>query len=104
MRHAFRALVLFLVIGTALPAALLAQHGSGQVMGTVTAIGNGRIEVKTHEKTVSVPVNEKTKYVKGEAQAKASDVKVGSQVTVHLAGDGSAAAIGLPPASGSAHR
>jgi len=82
------------------PAPLLA-HGK-KVMGTVTAVSAGSIEVKTTDgKTARVSLTPNTKYMKGENAAAIGDVKVGLRVSVHLADDGSAGEVYLGSDSGS---
>lgn len=84
----------------AVPGALLA-HGKA-VMGTVTAVDVSSIEIKTTDgKTVRVKVTDKTKYMKGNAEAISSDVKPGVKVSIHLTKDGSAGEVHLAPDSGS---
>jgi hypothetical protein len=85
----------------AAPAALLA-HGKGHVMGTVTSVDATHIDVKTKDgKTVKVKLTDKTKYMKGDADATSGDVKPGMKVSVHLADDGSAGEVHLASDSGS---
>jgi hypothetical protein len=104
MRGVSRFLVVLAALAVlAVPEALLA-HGK-KVMGTVTAVDAGNIEVKTTDgKTVKVKLTGKTKYMKGDADATSGDVKPGMKVSVHLADDGSAGEVHLAPDSGSMKR
>ncbi len=67
-------------------------HGGGEhVLGTVTAIDGGRIEVKTpNGSTVSVRLTDKTQYrAKGQAGAQERP-QVGDRVVIETIGDGQA--------------
>jgi hypothetical protein len=87
------------VVVLAVPGTLRA-HGK-MVMGTVTSVDAGSIEVKTTDgKTVKFKLTEKTKYMKGEKAAGNGDVKPGSRVSVHIADDGSAGEVHLGSDSG----
>src|SRR5215467_6325370 len=89
------ALTLLLILLTASLA--LAHGGHGHVMGTVAALTADHIEVKTKDgKTVSVPLTQTTKYLKGDKPATASDATVGTRVVVHLGEGGAAEEIHLP--------
>ncbi|MGH9367132.1 MAG: hypothetical protein ACRD3M_05600 [Thermoanaerobaculia bacterium] len=93
-RLALLAAVLALIL---LPAVLLAHGGGTHVKGTVAAADSSRIEVKTEEgQTVSIPVNNSTKYFRGKEAATAADASVGSRVVVHRAKDGTATEVRLP--------
>lgn len=82
------------------PAILLA-HGKGHVMGTVASVDATHMDVQTKDgKTVKVKLTDKTKYMRGDAQATSSEVKPGMKVSVHLADDGSAGEVHLPSANG----
>lgn len=103
LRHS-RSLVALAVLAVlavlASPTILLA-HGKGHVMGTVASVDATHLDVQTKEgKTVKVMLTEKTKYMRGGAQATSSDVKPGIKVSVHLADDGSAGEVHLPSADG----
>ena len=66
-------------------------HGANRVMGTVTAVDRASKHIEVKEKeggTVSVAVDDATKYLKGTAAAKLEDVAVGSRVVVQLSGQG----------------
>lgn len=79
-----KTLGLTLSIATLLASATLFAHGGlVHTMGTVTAIDAKHIEVKTQEGAiVSIQLSGDTKYVKGKAPAKPSDVAVGMRVMV----------------------
>ncbi len=70
----------------------LCAHGNQEhVMGTVTKVDGTSIVVKTTagaEKTVTV--GEKTKFVKGNANATIQDVKAGDRVVIHARPEGKA--------------
>lgn len=92
MRKVFGSLLL---AGAVLvPGVLLAHEGHRHVMGTVTAIDASHIEIKTKDgKSSSVPLSAATKYYKGskgKTAGAATDLKVGSRVTIDLAKDGTA--------------
>ncbi len=78
------------IIGLALSVAALSvstalfAHGNlVHTMGTVSAVDTKHVEVKTQDgKTVSIQLTPDTKYVKGKAPAKVSDVLVGTRVVV----------------------
>lgn len=72
------------------PVVLSAHEGhKHNVMGTVTAVDATRLELKDKDgKTVSLLLNNETKYVKGRSFAAASDLKVGDRVVVEVAGEG----------------
>jgi cytochrome c-type biogenesis protein CcmE len=61
------------------------DHGKGQhVMGTVESVAADQLKVKSKEgKTVDVHVDDKTKYVNGDAEGKLDDLKTGAKVVVH---------------------
>lgn len=87
MKRLFIIVTLILAIALAAPAH--AHEGKPDVMGTVTAIDEHRIEVKTLEgKTVSVPLTKDTKYSKGDTPLARSDVKIGMRAVLHLEGKG----------------
>src|SRR5438093_1110738 len=71
-------------IATFLFSTLLLAHGDlVHTMGTVTSIDAKHIEVKTQDgATVSIQLTADTKYLKGKAPAKPSDVAVGMRVMV----------------------
>src|SRR5262245_18474476 len=79
-----KTLSVMLSIATLLVAATLFAHGGlVHTMGTVAAVDANHIEVKTQDgATVSIQLTGDTKYLKGKAPAKASDVSVGMRVMV----------------------
>ena len=94
--------VLAALVVLAVPAGLLG-HGK-KVMGTVTAVDAGSIEVKTTDgKMIRVSLTPKTQYMKGEKAAESGDVKAGLRVSVHLAEDGSAGEVHMPSGAGGKH-
>ena len=85
-----KGIVLLLIWGVALVAGVLWAHGGKpHVMGTVQAVDERHVEVKTQDgKVVSALLTKDTKYVRGKATALRSDLKVGQRVVVHLTGEG----------------
>jgi len=72
-----------------LSASAFAHGGNPHIMGTVTAIDEHQIEVKTTDgKTVSATLTKDTKYTKGKEPATRADVKVGMRAVLHLEGKG----------------
>ncbi len=62
----------------------LAHGKEKHVMGTVTSISGSSITVKTTAReSVTVEVNDKTKFEKSGAPATRKDLKVGDKVIVH---------------------
>ncbi len=74
-----------LLICTLLLGTLTFAHGSMEhVMGTVTAITDHSLSVKTRDgATKTVGFDSETKFVKGDAAATVKDVQVGSRVVIH---------------------
>ena len=74
-----------LLICTLLLGALSFAHGGMEhVMGTVTAITDHSLSVKTRDgATKTVEFDSETKFVKGNAAATVKDVQVGSRVVIH---------------------
>lgn len=102
MMRKLRSLALLTALAVLAAPAVLWAHGKGHVMGTVAAVDATHLEIKTKEgKTVTVTLNDKTKYKKGDAEGASADVKPGMKVSVHLADDGSAGEVHLPADSGS---
>jgi len=61
-----------------------AHGGMEHVMGTVTAITDHSLSVKTSDGAVTtVEFDGETKFIKGDAAATVKDVKVGSRVVIH---------------------
>ena len=83
-------LVLVSLIATLASATLSYAHGGKpDVMGTVIAVDEHQIEVKTPDgKTVSAHLTKETKYFKGDAPVTRADVKVGMRAVLHLEGKG----------------
>lgn len=80
-----RFLVLLLTLGIFAGAAY-AHNGMKHVMGTVTAISGSSVTVKgTDGKTQTVALTGETKYMKGTAAVRLTDVKVGDHIVVHAA-------------------
>src|SRR6266446_3314430 len=62
----------------------LAHGKEKHVMGTVTSISDTSITVETTaKKSVTVEVNDKTKFEKSSAPATLKDLKVGDKVVIH---------------------
>jgi hypothetical protein len=61
-----------------------AHGGMDHVMGTVTAVTEHSLSVKTRDGAIkTVEFDGETKFVKGEAAATIKDVQVGSRVVIH---------------------
>lgn len=61
-----------------------AHGGMEHVLGTVTAITDHSLAVKTRDGAVkTVEFDSETKFVKGDAAAGVKDVQVGSRVVIH---------------------
>lgn len=83
------------ILGTALAAALLipaaarAHEGHAhKVMGTVSALQNNRVELKTPDgKTVTVMLNEKTRFARDRQKADAAAIKVGERIVAEVASE-----------------
>ena len=60
-----------------------AHGGMEHVMGTVTAITDHSLSVKTSDSAVTVEFDSETKFMKGDSAATAKDVRVGSRVVIH---------------------
>ena len=81
--------VITLLSTLAFTAMVLAHGGNPHVMGTVTAIDEHRIEVRTEDgKTVSAHLTKDTKYSKGDTTVARTDVKIGMRAVLHLEGKG----------------
>jgi hypothetical protein len=74
-----------LLICTLLLGTLIFAHGGMEhVMGTVTAITDHSVSVKTRDgATKTVEFDSETKFVKGDAAATVKDVQVGGRVVIH---------------------
>lgn len=81
------AVVMALLLGLSL--AVLAHEKGKHVMGTVTGISDNSITVQTTTKeSVTVAVNDKTKFERSGSPASLKDLKVGDKVVVHADGSG----------------
>jgi Domain of unknown function (DUF5666) len=61
-----------------------AHGGMEHVLGTVTAVAEHSISVKTRDGAIkTVEFDGETKFVKGDASATVKDVQVGSRVVIH---------------------
>jgi hypothetical protein len=76
---------LSVLICTLLWATLALAHGGMEhVLGTVTAITDHSISVKTRDGTAkTVEFDGETRFVKGDAAATVKDLRVGSRVVIH---------------------
>ena len=84
-----RLVVITLLSTVAFAAFVFAHGGNPHVMGTITAIDEHRIEVKTEDgKTVSVHLTKDTKYSKGDKTVTREDAKIGMRAVLHLEGKG----------------
>jgi Domain of unknown function (DUF5666) len=74
-----------LLICTLLLSTLTFAHGDMEhIMGTVTAIDEHSLSVKTRDgATKTIEFDSETKFVKGEGAATIKDVRVGSRVVIH---------------------
>jgi Domain of unknown function (DUF5666) len=73
------------LMGTLLLGTLAFAHGGMEhVLGTVTAVTDHSLSVKTRDGAVQiVEFDSETKFVKGDAAASVKDVQVGSRVAIH---------------------
>jgi hypothetical protein len=80
---------LALVAALAIPAVAHAHAGHAhKVMGTVSAVADNQIEVKTTDgKTVVIALDAKTVYRRGKTKVDAKVLKVGERVVVEAEGD-----------------
>jgi hypothetical protein len=80
-----KARILVLIVCFALAAvAAMAHGGEEHVLGTVTKVTDKSITVKTTAKEpVTVNVAAATKFMKGKASAKITDLNVGDRVVIH---------------------
>ena len=80
-----RLLLLILSFGLFAGAAY-AHNGMEHVMGTVTAMTESSISVKTMKGTVqTVALSGDTKFLKGDAAITLKDIKVGDHIVIHAA-------------------
>jgi hypothetical protein len=77
--------LIFTLCCTLLLSALTFAHGRmDHIMGTVTAITDQSLSVKTSDGAVTtVEFDSQTKFIKGSASATVKDVQVGSRVVIH---------------------
>ena len=70
-------------------AAMAVAHGDMQhIMGTVTQVSSDSITVKTTKGAmITVAVAAGTKFMKGNAEVKIADLKVGNKVVIHATKD-----------------
>ena len=78
-----------LAAALAMPIAARAHEGHAhKVMGTVSALQGNRVELKTADgKTVTLLLNEKTKYARGRQRVDATAVKVGERIVAEVASE-----------------
>lgn len=90
MNRTFKLVGMIALCASVLAASPVLAHGDKtHVMGTVTALEDGRMGLHTREgKSVSVRVTSDTKYRNGDAPAVSTDLKVGNRVMVDLDGPG----------------
>lgn len=91
--------MLAVAIVSLLPGAVFAHagHNHHKVMGTVVAIDGTHIDVKTTAGAkVAVPLTSSTMFMRGDAMAKASDVRTGTRVVIELSEKGNAENVKLP--------
>ena len=74
-----------LLICTLLLSTLTFAHGGLEhILGTVTAITDHSLSVKTREGAIkTVEFDSETKFVKGDAAATVKDIQVGNRVVIH---------------------
>lgn len=80
MRRTFAVVTLLLALSV-----MAVAHGKEKhLMGTVTSISENSITIETtSKKSVSVVLNDKTKFEKSGSPATLKDLKVGEKVVVH---------------------
>jgi Cu/Ag efflux protein CusF len=85
MNRTLLSLALTLALAVAAAPAALAHGGHDHVMGTVKAVDlkARTVEVETKDgKRVSVQIDDKTKYLRGDAAAQESDLATGLRVVI----------------------
>ena len=89
-RSKYPKLTVVILLSTFAFAAIVFAHGGySHVMGTITAIDEHRIELKTQEgKTVSANLTKDTKYIKGGKAVTRAEAKIGVRAVLHLDGKG----------------
>ena len=84
MKRLFSMLSSALICSLLLGAVAFAHAGMEHVVGTVTAVTDHSLTVKTRDGAIkTVEFDGETKFVKGEAAATVKDVRVGSRVVIH---------------------
>jgi hypothetical protein len=84
MKRTFLILIQLLICTLLLGAVTFAHGGMEHVLGTVTAITDHSLSVKTRDgATKTVEFDGETKFVRGDAAATVKDVQVGSRVVIH---------------------
>ncbi len=84
MKRTSLILIQLLICTLLLSSVTFAHGGMEHVLGTVTAMTDHSLSVKTREgATKTVEFDSETKFVKGEAPATIKDVQVGSRVVIH---------------------
>ena len=80
---------LVLVAALAIPAVVRAHGGhTHKVMGTVSAVTDKQVEVKTTDgKTMVIALDAKTVYRQGKVKVDAKALKIGERVVVEAEGD-----------------
>lgn len=82
-------LAIALLLALLVTSAASAHGGLEHVMGTVTAITDHSISVKTSDGTIKIVIFDATAhFLKGTAAATAKDVTVGSRVAIHAKKNG----------------
>jgi hypothetical protein len=81
----FSLILVLPVFCTVLLSVLTFAHGGmDHVMGTVTAVTDHSLSVKTGDGSIStVELDGETKFIKGDVAATIKDVQVGSRVVIH---------------------
>ena len=76
-------------VSLVLPAAAWAHEGHAhKVLGTISAVQDNRVELKTPDgKVVTVTVNAKTTYARGRQKVDATALKVGDRVVAEVASE-----------------
>jgi Domain of unknown function (DUF5666) len=88
MKRTLLSLALALAVAVAAVPAALAHGGHDHLMGTVKAVDlkARTLEVETKDgKRVTVQIDDKTKYLRGEAAAQESDLTTGLRVVIDAA-------------------
>jgi hypothetical protein len=84
MKRTSLILIQFLICTLLLGTLTFAHGGMEHVLGTVTAITDHSLSVKTRDgATKTVEFDSETKFVKNDAAATVKDVQVGNRVVIH---------------------